>query len=288
LKQTKGEIIRHNFFPSEYVEARNVDVWLPEDFSTDNEYAVLYMHDGQMLFDRTTTWNGQEWGVDETIHRLLSGKKIRNTIVVGIWNNDQLRHIEYFPEKPFGLLSENEQDSVFEELKSRGIEPPERNEFLSDNYLRFIVEELKPFVDSLYPTKQDRQNTFVAGSSMGGLISVYAISEYPEVFGGAACLSTHWPGIFSTENNPIPEVFANYLEKNLPSPAGHKIYFDHGTETLDAMYTLLQKKIDQVMISRGYQASNWITKVFPGANHSETAWQKRLHIPLEFLLSHEE
>jgi enterochelin esterase-like enzyme len=121
------------------------------------------------------------------------------------------------------------------------------------------------------------------GSSMGGLISIYAISEYPDVFGGAACLSTHWPGIFSLHDNPIPEAFYAYLDEHLPNPKTHKIYFDFGTETLDAMYAPLQAKVDTIMRDKGYSAANWKTMRFEGAAHTESAWQNRLHIPLQFL-----
>jgi predicted alpha/beta superfamily hydrolase len=119
---------------------------------------------------------------------------------------------------------------------------------------------------------------------MGGLISMYAICEYPNVFGGAACLSTHWPGTFKVEGNPIPDAFFNYLSKNLPNPKSHKLYFDYGDQTLDALYPPLQKKADEVIKSKGYTAKNWITKFFSGENHSEKAWNKRLDIPLLFLL----
>ena len=79
---------------------------------------------------------------------------------------------------------------------------------VSDNYLKFLVTELKPFIDKKYSVYKDMNHTFIAGSSMGGLISMYAICEYPRVFGGAACMSTHWPGIFSAEGNPVPDAFA--------------------------------------------------------------------------------
>ncbi len=92
-----------------------------------------------------------------------------------------------------------------------------------------MVNELKPFIDSNFATLGDQSNTFVAGSSMGGLISLYAVCEYPDVFGGAACLSTHWPGVFNSEHNPIPAAFIRYLESHLPSPVNHKLYFDYGT-----------------------------------------------------------
>ena len=151
-------------------------------------------------------------------------------------------------------------------------------------YLKFLVPELKPFIDKTFSTKRNAKNTFSAGSSMGGLISIYAICEYPKVFGGAACLSTHWPGIFSTENNPIPDSFVGYLKQNLPNPKTHKIYFDYGDQTLDALYKPLQQKVDLVMIEKGFTSKNWMTRFFPGENHSEKSWKERLDIPLEFLL----
>ena len=153
----------------------------------------------------------------------------------------------------------------------------------SDNYLKFIIEELKPYIDNKYSVHTNRDNTFIAGSSMGGLISLYAICEFPKIFGGAACLSTHWIGTFILDNNPMPNEFLKYLKKNLPSPNFHKIYFDCGDQTLDSLYPEIQKKVDSIMVKKGYDNNSWITRYFPGENHSEEAWNKRLNIPLEFL-----
>jgi predicted alpha/beta superfamily hydrolase len=155
----------------------------------------------------------------------------------------------------------------------------------SDNYLKFIVDELKPYIDKTYSTKSDQRNTFIAGSSMGGLISMYALCEYPKVFRGAVCLSTHWPGIFTVANNPIPEAFINYLNTNLPSPKTNSIYFDFGTATLDSLYEPLQNKVDVVMKRKGFSAKNWKTLKFEGAEHTEKAWANRLRTPIQFLLS---
>jgi predicted alpha/beta superfamily hydrolase len=146
--------------------------------------------------------------------------------------------------------------------------------------LKFIVNELKPFIDKNYAVHKDRANTFIAGSSMGGLISMYAICEYPKIFGGAACLSTHWVGTFTLENNPMPEAFLTYLRHNLPSPKKHKLYFDYGDQTLDALYPEIQRKADKVIISKGFTSANWISKYFPGEDHSEKAWSKRFNIRL--------
>ncbi len=283
VKVASGTVQRFENFPSKLVDPRNVDAWLPESYDVRKKYAVLYMHDGQMLFDSTTTWNRQEWGVDETVGRLIREGKIRDCIIVGIWNNGSKRHSEYFPQKPFESLSQAQRDSILKEARNAG-NGLFADKIQSDNYLKFIVTELKPFIDSRFSTKKDRKNTFVAGSSMGGLISLYAICEYPEVFGGAACISTHWPGIFRAENNPIPAAFLQYMKTKLPSPKKHKIYFDCGTAGLDAMYPPVQKQADDIMRAKGFSSKNWLTRVFEGEDHSERAWQKRLDIPLVFLL----
>lgn len=281
---SSGSIQRFANFVSKYVDGRNIDVWLPDGYTANKKYAVLYMHDGNSLFDSSIMWNHQEWAVDETIGKLLKEKKIKNVIVVGVWNNGQKRHAEYFPQQPYEAgLTETQKEFVTKQLQEKG-RTSESFQPISDNYLKFLVEELKPFVDSAFSTKKDRKNTFIAGSSMGGLISMYAICEYPNVFGGAACLSTHWPGIFGVDENPVPAAFLNYLQNNLPNSKSHKIYFDYGDQTLDALYPALQIKVDKVLEDKGFTSKNWITKYFPGEDHSEKAWAKRLNKPLLFLL----
>ena len=278
-----GSIKRVSNFPSTFVNPRNIDIWLPDHYSKGKKYAVIYMHDGQMLFDSAINWNHQEWGVDETMGRLINEQKIKECIVVGIWNTPK-RHSEYFPQKPYESLSQAEKDTVTKQLQSTG-KTDKAFQPVSDNYLKFIVTELKPFIDSTFSTYTDRRNTFIAGSSMGGLISMYAICEYPEVFGGAACMSTHWPGTFTTNNNPVPSAFVSYLGKNLPDRKTHKIYFDYGDQTLDALYPPLQQKVDEVMKSKGFTSKNWITRYFAGKDHSEKSWNERLYVPVVFLLA---
>lgn len=282
-KVAAGRIVRIENFPSKYVEARNIDVWLPEGYDAKKKYPVLYMHDGQMLFDSTSNWNRQEWQVDETATQLIKEKKIRPFIVVGIFNTGSGRHCDYFPQKPFETFSPQQQDSIYKATRTNG-NSVFAGKIHSDNYLKFIVNELKPFIDSAYSTSKNRENTFIAGSSMGGLISMYAICEYPNVFGGAACISTHWPGIFTLDNNSIPNSFLNYLKKNLPSTKNHKLYFDHGTTTIDAKYGQFQIRADKIISDGGYTPANFMTKVFEGDDHSEKAWAKRFEIPLMFLL----
>ena len=283
IQTTSGTLQIFEKFTSKWIDDRTVAVWLPNDYSAKEKYAVLYMHDGQMLFDRQQTWNGQSWEVDETAGKLNAETTSRKFIVVAIWNNGKKRHLEYFPQKPYEQLTQTQRDTLSQQLNKAG-RITEPFQAYSDLYLKFLVTELKPFIDKTFSTKKDKNNTFTAGSSMGGLISMYAMCEYPKVFGGAACLSTHWTGTWTVENNPIPKVFLNYLNSKLAKIKKNKIYFDCGDQTLDALYPPLQEKVDQLMIENGFTQSNWITQFFPGKDHSEKAWAERLYVPLEFLL----
>lgn len=260
---------RYEKFASNVVAPRNVDVWLPAGYRSNKKYAVLYMHDGQNLFNPKESYAGVDWGIDETMTRLVAEKKIRDTIVVGIWNTPQ-RFEEYMPQKAFEMMNAEQREELRKFNRS--------DKILADNYLTFLVTELKPFIDKTYSTKRDSANTFIMGSSMGGLISLYAISEYPGVFGGAGCVSTHFP--------VGKGVVIDYMAKKLPPPGDRKIYFDYGTETLDATYEPYQLKADEVMKVVGYtRGKNWITQKFPGEEHSEKSWRKRVDIPLVFLLA---
>ncbi len=283
-KVDKGALKHFDKFESEskLVEPRDVDVWLPPNFDPKEKYPVLYMHDGQMLFDADKTWNKLSWEVDYTAGSLMEKGEIKKFIVVGISNVPDYRFSDYFPQKPFESLTAKTKDSIY------GLFFGEKQMFNAkvnaDNYLKFIVTELKPFIDKTFNTKTDADNTYIAGSSMGGLISLYAVCEYPKVFGGAACLSTHWIGATGVAQNPIPEAFLKYLDKKLPSAKDHKFYFDYGSEGLDANYGLFQKKADAILQKHGYKMPNTLySKQFPGDDHNEKAWAARLNNPLVFL-----
>jgi pimeloyl-ACP methyl ester carboxylesterase len=241
------------------------------------------MHDGQNLFDKGTAGYGMEWEVDEHLDKLIRDKKVRPTIVVGIWNTPK-RLQEYVPSKAFNGLPAAYQKKV---RALYGGDP------LSDGYLKFIVRELKPMIDKRFNVKTDRANTAIMGSSMGALISLYAIDEYPNVFGAAGMMSTHWPLVINPDNTPVSDedyevvssAFERYLAPALPSPAMHKLYFDHGSETLDAVYARYQQRVDAVVARRGYrQGVNWLTRSFPGQKHNEISWASRVDVPLQFLL----
>lgn len=281
-EEVEGTLIRIDSFPTKYIKPRKVDVWLPSNYTKDKKYSVLYMHDGQMLFDANTTWNKQEWKVDEVASKLMSEEKVEEFIVVAIWNIPELRHMDLYPKKPYESLSKEIKEKIQNEVKKAQF-PFDETKINSDNYLKFIVEEVKPYIDKNYSVFTDANHTAIMGSSMGGLISMYAICEYPQIFGKAACLSTHWVGFRDFENNPIPESFFTYLKNNLPNPETHKIYFDYGTEALDASYLRYEYRVDEVLKSKGYTSNNYKNLKFEGENHSEASWQKRINIPFEFM-----
>jgi predicted alpha/beta superfamily hydrolase len=267
---TMAGIMEHfeNFY-SRYVDFRNVDVWHPPEYEkSDIRHPVLYMHDGQNIFDHPAAFGGESWRVDLAMNQLIEEGKVRGALVVGVWNSPT-RWREYMPQKPYEAPALQKHHRF---ILERAGGPP-----VSDFYLKFLVEELKPFIDKRYRTLPDRQNTFVMGSSMGGLISLYAISEYPQVFGGAGCVSTHW--------SAAREELVDEMARCLPDPATHRLYFDYGTETLDAEYEPYQQRMDEHLRRAGYrERENWMTRKFEGAEHSERSWRERVHIPLEFLL----
>lgn len=273
LSDGTGAVTRHGDFPSRYVTPRHVDVWCPPADATSpaTRYPVLYMPDGQNLFDPALSFIGVDWGMDEAMTRLIWNGQGTGAIVVGIWNSP-LRWREYMPHKPLAALRGQRMIARF--IEQVGGEP------LSGPYLKFLVEELKPCIDATYPTLPGRSHTFVMGSSMGGLISLYALIEYPDIFGGAGCLSTHWPA--------GEEALVDSLGAALPKAGRHRLYFDFGTETLDAAYEPYQRRMDEWVNAAGYAAGyDWLTRRFDGAEHSERAWRARVHIPLAFLLGRE-
>lgn len=271
-----GTIESHTDFPSKFVKPRTVEVWLPDgyDAAASVRYPVLYMHDGQFLFHHGNgPFKGTDylWDVDLTMGRMIQEGRIDPAIVVAAWADLDAkpnRNLEYMPGKP--LTDEAWAQWMATAPDVRG------GTVTSDSYLRFLVEELKPFVDETYQTEPGPGTTFICGSSMGGMISAYAIAEYPQVFGGAACLSTHWLA--------GGDAVIDWYEDRWPEAGQHRIYFDHGTESYDAGYAPFQAKMDRLLERRGFQDTDWVSRQFEGADHSPRAWRDRLHIPLQFLL----
>ncbi|RPI70595.1 MAG: alpha/beta hydrolase [Ignavibacteriales bacterium] len=237
-----GNVRYHRNFFSEYLNNnRDIIVWLPPSYKEDakRHYPVLYMHDGQNIMDPKTSFAGADWRVDETLTRLIKQNQIQEIIVVGIYNTKE-RLEEYSSSK-------------------KGIK-----------YIRFIVDELKPFIDSEYRTMPGRENTAILGSSMGGLISFLLVWNHPDVFSKAGCLSSSF---YYHEDHAIKIV------KNCSGPKKNiKIYIDHGEDGLvrgQKMFCALTKK--------GYLIGSDIDYYYaPGAEHNETAWADRLERPLLF------
>ncbi len=273
-----GNIDRLSFFSPQMNDSVWVDVWLPDGYKANccKKYPVVYMHDGQNLYDASTTWNHQSWEIDSVVCAGVASGKFEAPIVVGIHSSPQTRVADLMPEK---AVESEPLASMLEELKLHG--RPVRG----DEYAAFLVETLKPAIDSAYNVMTDRDHTAVMGSSMGGLMSIYSLCEYPDVFGTALCLSTHWIGM-----PDLADIFSqglyDYLDKKLPDPDTHRIYFDHGTETIDAYYGPYEEKMIGLVKQKGYaEPGNLRTLVAPGEAHEERSWAKRVEIPLEFWLS---
>ena len=269
---------RLEFFPqfkSKYIESRNVTVWLPDNYVMGEPCDVLYMHDGQMLFDAATTWNKQEWRVDEVMGRLIAEGKVRRCIVVGV-DNTKNRLNDYFPTKCYQYVPEELREDV------------DVSVYKGDEYLRFLVEEVKPFIDNRYKPLTTREHTFVMGSSMGGLISMYALCEYPQVFGGAVCMSTHLSmNFFNPKFNSEAWAagFRDYVKDHLPEANTCLLYMDCGDAGYDSQYIPYEYKIVKMIQSMGWDSDHFMDRVFCGHDHNETFWAQRLHYPLKFILS---
>lgn len=261
------------FTNSQFIENKDYQVFLPASYGEDatQKYPVLYMMDLQNLFVDSLAYGGVAWNVHEVVDSLVASGAMEEVIIVGIAHAGENRFSEYMPQKPVATFSQAFLDSAYKHIKP----------VYSDAFLTFLVQELKPLIDKTYSTQAEAAHTFIAGSSMGGLISMYALCEYPEVFGGALCLSTHW--CISHDNsspeiaNRVIEYFGNHV------PANKKWYFDHGTKGLDQYYEGWQAKIDSILSEKGYTSGqNWISRKFEGHDHNEGSWHSRVHIPLLF------
>lgn len=275
-----GTVERLEIYSPEMGQMMFVDAWLPDSYVKDGTKAfpVLYMHDGQNLYDASTTWNHQSWEMDSVTGMCIADGSIQAPIIVGIHSFSDTRVGDLMPQKVFESM--DDQDAL-EAHKAYG-------KVRGDRYAAFIVNTLKPAIDALYCTESDRDNTFVMGSSMGGLMSFYLICEYPEVFGGAGCVSTHWP-LFTDGTPAFGDSMLRYIDSNTPDPETHKLYFDHGTATIDSLYGPWQEKVDKALEAKGYHApENMKSLVFPGEAHEENAWMRRVAIPLRFLLGNQE
>lgn len=244
-----GEVRYHEDFASQHLTLpRDIIVWLPPGYTEDERYPVLYMHDGQNIFDPLTSYIGQDWKVDEVATQLISENKMKKIIVVGIYCTE-LRGPEYSPMQ------------------------------LGEKYTQFLIQELKPFIDSHYPTLRDSSNTAVMGSSMGGIISFNIAWENPHVFSMAGCLSP----AFMVDDNEILERVNTYTGNKKPI----KFYLDNGTVGLEAELAPGFEQMCRLLPQKGYTEDDLLVYVDDGAVHNEIAWANRIHIPLLFFFGTE-
>ncbi len=290
-KSEYGEITRLSVTSSNLGDNVIIDVWTPNGYSevSENAYPVVYFHDGQNLFDPAFTFAGVAWEIDKACMRLNTKSDFVMPIIVGINNRgaEGLRPSDCFPEKALDYISPDDYDQT-------AIFTTCNDTFLGDEEAAFVALELKPLIDTLYNTNSLPSHTFAAGSSMGALVSLYLMLEYPEIFGGAACLSTHWIG--SLDLNPdysmnddkvCADAILDYFRDHLPSSTTHRLYLDCGTEGWDADYIKYETRAREIAHSKGYDEAlnNFLTFDAEGAAHNEWFWQQRIDLPLHFLLS---
>lgn len=228
---------------------REIVVYLPPSYKKDSQktYPVFYMHDGQNIFDKGTGAFGKEWYVDEKAEYLIQKGIINEVIIVGVYNG----------------LGERINELTWTKHTEHGGGDGKK-------YCDFLVKEVKPFIDKTYRTKKDRANTAVGGSSLGGLISIYLSTNYPETFGNTSIMS---PSIWWNDGESLKEIDKLKLKT--------KFWIDGGTEEdnsdpgMIGYTTMLYKKL---LPTQG--KDNTIFYVDKGAGHNEEAWAIRIHSPL--------
>lgn len=232
-------IIDTAFLIPQLNRTRRIWIYLPPSYcdGSNKKYNVLYMHDGQNLFDESTAFS-EEWGIDEFLDTTL----LKHCIVVGIDHGGAKRMNEYNP-------YDNEKFGNGE----------------GDQYLEFLVNTLKPQIDKHYRTLKKKENTFIAGSSMGGLISMYALLKYPKVFGGA--------GVFSPSFGVGPEIFDEIKTKGKKSIAN--IYFYTGKQEGKSMVPDMLKVFEEMA---AVSKSNMTSVIRDNGKHDESTWRKEFPI----------
>jgi predicted alpha/beta superfamily hydrolase len=243
-----GEVKYHRAMQGDSILPRDIVVWLPPDYDKNRaeRYPVIYAHDGQNLFDPSTSSFGVDWQLDETADSLIRADKIKRVIIVGIYCTED-RSADY----SYGQKGEA--------------------------YMNFIVNKLKPFIDSTYRTLPDRNNTITWGSSMGGLISLMLVWQHSDVFSKAACFSPAFK---------IDELdYTGYLKSYKGPKKDIKLYIDDGGIDLEERLLPGIKETLKLLDSMGYKEGKDITFFEDKkAEHNEAAWAKRAYMPLELFL----
>ncbi|MDC0558948.1 alpha/beta hydrolase-fold protein [Candidatus Izimaplasma bacterium] len=253
------EIIANFVIPQIDIHDTTIRIWTPSTYNPDDEttkYPVIYMHDGQNCFDVATSYAG-EWGIDETIEDFIARSIHTGAIVVGIDNSGAYRQNTYTPEWDGPGL---------------GFDPEYLNQFPSnetygERYAQFIVLTLKPYIDANYNTLTDRENTSIAGSSMGGLISFYVGLKYMDVFGSIGIFSPAFQVATETGRHTFIDSL-DFTGDNLP-----KVYIDGGE--LEGDFTRFVEMIANELYDAGLPAANITTFIGENQGHNEPAWRAR-------------
>lgn len=272
-------------FASRHVVARDIEVWVPP-VRPSQRLRVIYAHDGKNLFDAAASYSGVAWELDKAMGRVAAGG-IEPAIVVAIASSPD-RSREYQAGGILPLVDKSTADAIRHTCGG---------ELLSDAYLRFIVEELKPAIDRRFPTRPGPDATFMLGASMGGLVSLEALRAYPQVFSRAGCLSAHTlllgPAAGDAGYRPpetagdrIAAAMRAYAAQAFPKPDGRRIWIDRGTEDLDAFYGRFQDAFVDGLRQRGYVLGRHLeARVIERTAHHEKFWAARAESVLRFLLA---
>ena len=259
---------------SHTIHKHRVDVWVPGDLNP--ETPVLVMHDGKNLFMPEFSTFGATWGLLDALrpdargYRRIRGD--RTPMIIGVWQIDDSSRINELG--PQSLVDKHPEilDMLPEELK------PASRVMLSDAYQALIVEEVLPFLAKRHGLKLDSSRTAIAGSSMGGLASLYGLAKYPEIYGTALAYSTHWPFGMQLAVDGLAEL--------LPAAGESRVWTDCGTIELDALYPPLHEKFVALMRAKGYtKDEQFIGAVYPNTGHSETWWAGRVEHPINWWLN---
>jgi predicted alpha/beta superfamily hydrolase len=255
-----GNIQKHRAFPSKILKnRRDVLVYLPPGYRrfSGRKYPVLYLHDGQNVFDAATSFAGVEWGVDETAQQLIRNKLIEPLIIVAIANTGEERIHEYAP-------------------TPARIDPPKRkrSKGLLHSYGRFLIEELKPFIDRKYRTKREAEFTGLGGSSLGGLATLALGLWFPNYFTRLSVMS---PSIWWDDCAIYKIVGA--IDETARPPL--KIWLDTGTNEPGWERG---RALRDLLIKKGWRLHDDLHYLeVEGADHSEGAWAARVDPVLRFL-----
>ena len=290
--------IEEVFLESNQSYQRRIQIFYPYSDKTDNETIFIIMNDGEELFNENDSWNGKAWNIDK--YFLDSAEEItnKNIVVIAIDSakrvngkiiDETRRYAEYFPNESIQHFDKGLRKNLYKSLIDKA----------ELNHPDFITKKLLPFLEDKFNTKLGKHNLGIMGASMGGLSAINTVIEHPDLFGFVGCISTHWIGIRPSEYLLLPFSFAlderkiigdkvttdgvvKYIEMNSEKLKDIKIYFDHGTESLDAFYPAAQKSVNDILDTQGIEYKYII---FDGYGHEPEYFGKRFGSILSYLIN---